>query len=105
MINERLPLCSMLPNKPLPPRPRSTFYAVSPRRGEEGPLGRPSGRDKVVTTKFEHKKFGTTMNAISLARVIAVPLVEEALVWNLVKHRYGCRKNVLHIKIQSPGLL
>jgi len=32
-------------NNPIPPRPRSHFGADSPRRGEYGALGGPSGRD------------------------------------------------------------
>ncbi len=43
-----------VPNTRVPPRPRSTCFAVSPRRGEQRPLGRPSGRD--ITNQFDHKQ-------------------------------------------------
>jgi uncharacterized protein (TIGR02145 family) len=49
-----------------------------------------SRRDNVVTAKFEIKLVGTTMNAISLARVIAVSLVRESQALGLTKHRNPC---------------
>jgi len=36
----------IFPNTRVPPRPRSLCVAVSPRRGEQRPLWRASGRDQ-----------------------------------------------------------
>jgi len=41
-----------VPNNAVPPRPRSPCFAVSPRRGEQAPLGRPSGRAQKYQQKL-----------------------------------------------------
>jgi hypothetical protein len=47
---KRLPtLPLIIPNTRVPPRPRSRCVAVSPRRGEQRALGRPSGRNNERT--------------------------------------------------------
>jgi len=43
------------------------------------------------------------LNAISLAHVLASSLVGESQVWNLVKHRLGCKISLLidHFTLSS----
>jgi hypothetical protein len=55
--NKQIPtLPPIVPNTPIPPRSRACCFADSPRRGEYGALGRPSGRRIVVTTSKEQKR-------------------------------------------------
>ncbi len=79
----------IIPNTRVPPRPRSRCVAVSPRRGEQRALGRRLRRgQQFIAMEIYNKR----MNAISLARVIAVSLdgISQALI--VGKHRQGIKR-------------